>query len=196
MKNFPTHSTTSTTISRERQQREREGGRWAERDSCPVWNPFCPVRAALISFSCQRAMQTACTDWRPTEFFPYSEGASPSQLPSSSYPSAHLPISSALPFCPSLLCPSPCLLLTLCHFGSQRNAPSYVCNVVRLLAAEDAPPPLLSSLLLLPLLPLLSLCCEITLINFRLIFIFISYFSQIFVQRKICVILRIYERRR
>lgn len=62
--------------------------------------PFLPC-TALISFSCQRAMQTACTDWRPAEFFPYSQGAH--RVPAS----YHLPSTLRLPPLLHPLLPSP-----------------------------------------------------------------------------------------
>lgn len=134
--------------------------------------PFLPC-TALISFSCQRAMQTACTDWRPMEFFPYIQSRC---VPASYHlPSTHLSLSlPCLPSCqPSYLVPlwKPTECVELC----------LQCRKVACVQRKTRLSPPQKPSYLPPFPPPCS--SEITLINLRLIFIFISYFSQIFVQR-------------
>lgn len=153
MKNFPTHSVNDDVDNdkRERQQTERgrEIGRVRQLSSL---KPFLPS-ARCTDFFFMSESNANCVHWLeangifPIQWRCVAVAATIFQLPIcpcthlSSYPSAQ-PYPSAHLCCPLLLL----LLLTLCHFGSQRNASSYVCNVVRLLAAEDAPPLLSPSL--------------------------------------------------
>lgn len=160
MKNFPTHSVNNDVDNDKREtvdrKRESEIGRVRQLSSL---KPFLPS-ARCTDFFFMSESNANCVHWLEANgIFPIQwrcvavAATNLPMYPSSSYPSAQPYHSAHL----SPHFPSPSLLLTLCHFGSQRNASSYVCNVVRLLASEDAP-------LLISSPPLFTIPCVVKLL--------------------------------
>jgi len=107
MKNFPTHSVNCVewTI---RKEKDRTGLDWTRDEAIPSpkakQNRLQPIPKAQAQCVLHwflfhvRAMQTAFTDWRPTEFFPYWEPNSDSDSDSTWIASNRNRVSSWKPF--------------------------------------------------------------------------------------------------